>query len=94
MASLDYMVIVFTLSFSYYEAAKCCLKLNEHKMLLSWTEKMLEVDRYCIGEDHPEYKQLQLIAGCMKKAIGASQPIPENAMEYFKERQAEECVIM
>jgi hypothetical protein len=25
-------------------------------MALLWTEKGLEVDRYCVGEDHPEYK--------------------------------------
>jgi hypothetical protein len=88
------MVNVFTFSFSYYEAAKCCLKLNEQKMLLSWTEKMLEVDRYCIGEDHPEYRQLRLIADCMRKAIDDSQPIHESAMGYFEEGPAEECAIM
>jgi hypothetical protein len=27
-------------------------------MSVLWAEKELEVDRYCIGEDHPDYQKV------------------------------------
>lgn len=41
---------------SYYYAAKICTRLGDARMALLWAEKGLEVNRYCVGEDHPEYK--------------------------------------
>ena len=30
--------------------------MGDARMALLWAEKGLEVNRYCVGEDHPEYK--------------------------------------
>ncbi|KAL3703364.1 hypothetical protein TMatcc_010553 [Talaromyces marneffei ATCC 18224] len=43
------------LCFSYYYAAKVNTRLGNARMALLWADKGLEVDRYCVGEDHPEY---------------------------------------
>lgn len=45
------------LEVSYHDAARHCLKLRNAKMGLLWAEKESEVDRCCLGDDHPACKK-------------------------------------
>ncbi|KAJ5823948.1 hypothetical protein N7447_006288 [Penicillium robsamsonii] len=67
----------------YYEAAKYCLKLKEQKIAHLWTEKMLEVDLYCVGDDHPEYRKTLTTAQVMRRAVSLPEPISESTLEWF-----------
>lgn len=74
---------ILTFSYSYYDAARYCLELKEHRMALLWAEKVLEVDLYCVGEDYPEYKKVLLIVEEMRNAVHGSKPLSESSLEYF-----------
>ncbi|KAJ5503599.1 hypothetical protein N7463_006473 [Penicillium fimorum] len=71
------------LRFVYYEAAKCCLKLKEQTMAYLWIEKIMEVDLYCVGKDHPEYRKMLTIAEVIRRAVSVPEPISEGTVEWF-----------
>ncbi|KAJ5244433.1 hypothetical protein N7489_004529 [Penicillium chrysogenum] len=46
-------------------------------MALSWAEKVLDLDLYYVGEDHPEYKKVLAIEYGTTKASSVPEPSPE-----------------
>jgi hypothetical protein len=65
-------------------------------MTLLWAEKELEIDRYCVREDHPGYtKELQIVDR-LRTAAGVPEPFDECVSEWFNlhEPPAKECIIM
>jgi len=60
---------------SYYDAARICVLLKDMRAALSWTEKEIEVDLYCLGADHPEYRQGFAVLAQMKIALETTKPI-------------------
>jgi hypothetical protein len=49
--------------------------------------KMLEVDRYCFGEDHPIYQQELDIINKMETAVANSEPFDQSVKQYFFSRE-------
>lgn len=86
--------LLFSLTFSYHDAATYCLKLGNRKMLLLWAEKELEVDQYCIGEDHPDYVKEHDIVERLRAAAEGSEPIDKCVTDWFSLRSAETCILM
>lgn len=52
-------------------------------MALLWAEKVLGVDLCCVGEDHPEYKKVLVIAEEMRNSLRISEPLNESSLEWF-----------
>lgn len=50
------------------------MKLNKKNLAVYYAEKSLEVDRYCVGEDHPDYEKRLGILNRMKLAEGGPEP--------------------
>ena len=65
-------------------------------MALLWAEKELEVDRYCVGEDYPDYRKELEIVDRLRASTGVSGPLDESVSEWFHlhETPAEDCTIM
>lgn len=49
----------------------------------SLSEKVLEVDLYCVGKDHPEYKKVLLTMEEMRDAVCGSKQLFESTLEWF-----------
>lgn len=84
------------LGLSYHDAARYCLKLRRAKMAILWAERELEVDRYCLGEDHPDYRKGFEIIGKLKAAVENSEPLDESVTEWygFHGPSADSCIMM
>ncbi|KAF7592476.1 hypothetical protein BBP40_000211 [Aspergillus hancockii] len=84
------------LGVSYHDAAKLCLKLKNAKMAVLWAEKELEVDRYCIGEDHPDYRKELEMVDRLRAAAETLLPFDESITEWFglDDPPADSCIIM
>jgi hypothetical protein len=82
--------------FSYHDAAKLCLKLKNAKMAVLWAEKELEVDRYCVGEDHPDYRKELEMVDRLRAAAETLLPFDESITEWFglADPPADPCNIM
>ncbi|KAJ5538643.1 TPR domain protein [Penicillium frequentans] len=52
---------------TYRDAAMYSLKLGNTQMALLWAEKALEVERYCVGENHPDYQKMLDTVGVLEK---------------------------
>ena len=56
-------------------------------MALLWAEKELEVDRYCVGEDHPDYaKEVERIIQ-LRRAVESSEPFDPSKITRFNLQQ-------
>ncbi|KAJ5998544.1 hypothetical protein N7451_006354 [Penicillium sp. IBT 35674x] len=62
---------------SYHDAAMYSLKLGNPQMALLWAEKGLEVERYCVGEDHPYYQRMLDIVGVLQEFNALPEPLNE-----------------
>lgn len=65
-------------------------------MALMWAEKELEVDLYCVGEDHPDsVKELNVVER-LRAAAENSVPIDECVTDWFslQGRPTESCITM
>ncbi|KAF1952906.1 TPR domain protein, partial [Byssothecium circinans] len=71
------------LSVSYYDAARSCVMLGQTRMALLWAEKELEVDRYCVGEDHPDYATELDMVQKLREAVESSKPVDASVTEWF-----------
>jgi hypothetical protein len=60
------------------------MMLGKTRMALLWAEKELEVDSYCVGEDHPDYATELDIVQKLRKAVENSEPVDASVMEWFK----------
>jgi hypothetical protein len=56
----------------------------------------LEVDHYCIGEDHPDYKEGLQIVRLLEAATDGVEPVHENVAKWYQlhESPADQCVVM
>lgn len=52
-------------------------------MALLWAEKELEVDQYCVGEDHPDYVRELDVVKRLRAAAESSEPVDECVNEWF-----------
>ena len=65
-------------------------------MALMWAKKELEVDLYCVGEDHPDsVKEVKVVEG-LRAAAEKSVPVDECVTDWFSLQggSMESCVIM
>ncbi|KAF7131479.1 hypothetical protein CNMCM5793_004704 [Aspergillus hiratsukae] len=72
------------LGLSYHDAARYCLKLGNARMALLWAQKELEVDRYCVGEDHPDFEIELDIVHRLRAAVEGSAPVDEVVTRWFR----------
>lgn len=65
-------------------------------MALLWAEKELEVDRYCLGEDHPDCRKELEIVGQLRAAVETSNPPDESVTRWFRlqDPSADSCIMM
>lgn len=65
-------------------------------MALLWVQKELEVDYYCVGEDHSDYKKELEIVYWLQGIVERSGPLDECVTEWFNlhGRPAESCILM
>ncbi|KAL4868421.1 hypothetical protein BDV12DRAFT_197294 [Aspergillus spectabilis] len=71
------------LGISYHDAARYCLKLGNTRMALPWAQKELDVDSYCVGEDHPDYKKELEIVNRLRAGVERSLPVDNVVAEWF-----------
>ncbi|KAL4779641.1 hypothetical protein BJX76DRAFT_361620 [Aspergillus varians] len=81
------------LGISYHDAVRYSLKPDNTKMALMLAKKELEVDLYCVGEDHPDYKKGLEVMGLLKAAAEGSEPIPDSVTKWY-ELQDPHCIVM
>ncbi|KAF2868037.1 TPR domain protein [Massariosphaeria phaeospora] len=84
------------LSTTYQDAARLCMMLGDTRMALLWTEKELEVDRYCVGEDYPDYKRGLQVVARLRAVVEDSEPVDESIIQWFSQQSShdERCIIM
>jgi hypothetical protein len=65
-------------------------------MALLWAEKELEVDCYCVGEDHPDYRKELEIVDRLRAAAEISEPFDECVTKWFDlhDPPADSCIMM
>jgi hypothetical protein len=52
-------------------------------MALLWAEKELEIDGYCIGEDHPDYQKELEAVNQLREAVKSSEPFDQSTIKWF-----------
>ncbi|KAL3468833.1 hypothetical protein BJX99DRAFT_242626, partial [Aspergillus californicus] len=84
------------LGVSYHDAARYSLKLNDTRTASMWARKELEVDRYCIGEDHPDYKKGLEVVRLLEAAADGLGTVHESVAKWYKlhDSPADECIVM
>lgn len=55
--------------------------LGKMEMALLWAEKELELDRVCVGDDHPHIQVERDVIEKLKEAIQDSRPVDESVFE-------------
>lgn len=65
-------------------------------MAILWAKKELEVDRYCLGKDHPDYRKELKIIGKLRAAVKNSKPLDESVTEWygFHGPSVDSCIMM
>lgn len=65
-------------------------------MALLWAEKELEVDYYCLGEDHPTIQMQIEIVNQLRAAAETSEPLDESVTKWFSlhNSSADSCIMM
>ncbi|KAJ5797553.1 uncharacterized protein N7503_006849 [Penicillium pulvis] len=63
------------LTASYRDATMYSLRLGNPQMALLWAEKGLEVELYCVGEDHPDYQQMLDTVGVLQGFNAIPEPL-------------------
>ncbi|TVY18236.1 SET domain-containing protein 5 [Lachnellula arida] len=71
------------LSISYHDAARYSARLGDASMALLWAEKELEVDRYCVGVDHPHYSSESDTVRQLREAVESSLPFDQSSIKWF-----------
>lgn len=65
-------------------------------MALLWAEKEIELDIYCVGQDHPDYEKEAEMVNLLREAVCASKPVHSSVIEWFNPHPSPEqpCVVM
>jgi len=65
-------------------------------MAFMWARKELEVDKYCVGHDHPDYAQQLAIINWLEKSEDGPEPLHESVIEWYGLANSgkEDCVVM
>ena len=66
------------------------------EMALLWAEKESELDRVCVGADHPHIQVERDVIEKLKEAIQHSGPVDESVFEWFNPKASAQdiCMIM
>jgi hypothetical protein len=59
------------------------MALGDTRMALLWAQKELELDRVCVGEDHPDYETWFEVVGQLRAAVESSKPVDESIKQWF-----------
>lgn len=70
--------------------------LGKMEMALLWAEKELELDRVCVGGDHPHIQVDHDAIEKLREAIQDSRPVDESVFEWFdpKASAQDDCMMM
>jgi hypothetical protein len=70
--------------------------LGKMEMALLWAEKELELDRVCVGDDHPHIQIERDAIEKLKEAIRDSRPVDVSVFEWFNPKASAQdtCIIM
>lgn len=70
--------------------------LGKMEMALLWAEKELELDRVCVGGDHPHIQVERDAIEKLREAIQDSRPVDESVFEWFdpKASAQDDCMMM
>jgi hypothetical protein len=49
--------------------------LGKTRLALLWAEKELESDRFCVGEDHPDYPEKRDFVEELRQAVEGKRPV-------------------
>ncbi|KAJ5475202.1 TPR domain protein [Penicillium diatomitis] len=71
------------LSETYHKVASYSMRMMELQMALLWAEKVVEVDRYCVGEDHPDFVQTREIVEKIRQTARESVPFDKLALRWL-----------
>ncbi|KAF2686179.1 TPR domain protein [Lentithecium fluviatile CBS 122367] len=58
----------------YLDAALCSAIMGNVQMAMLWTEKEVEVDGYCLGQDHPDYQKEVGVLRQLRSAAKSKKP--------------------
>lgn len=71
------------------------MRSSNPRMALLWTQKELEVEQYCIGEDHPDYQKGLEVVRCLQSAEKSREPLDKRVIEWFKQEEPPvNCALM
>lgn len=61
-----------------------------------WARKELEVDEYCVGQDHPDYEQQLEMINWLEKSVDGSELLHESVTKWFglANPDKEDCMVM
>jgi hypothetical protein len=59
------------------------MMMGNTKMAMLWTEKQLEIDLYCAGEDHPENEHGLQVLAKLRAAEENPELIDESVIKFF-----------
>jgi hypothetical protein len=70
--------------------------LDKMDMAVLWAEKELELDRICVGDDHPHIQVERDAIEKMKEAIRDSKPVDASVTAWFNAEASavSDCAIM
>ncbi|KAL5370967.1 hypothetical protein DPSP01_014567 [Paraphaeosphaeria sporulosa] len=68
---------------SYHLATKACLKGRGYRMATYWIRKALEIDHYCMGDDHPKYREELDVAKTLAETAEGSAPLHDSVKRYY-----------
>jgi hypothetical protein len=59
------------------------MMMGNTKMAILWTEKELEIDIYCAGEDYPDNQHGLQVLGKLRTAKENSELIDQSVIDFF-----------
>jgi hypothetical protein len=72
------------------------LRLDNTRLALIWAKKELDVDHYCLGEDHPDYKEGLEVVRLLDAAANGLEPAHESVVKWYKlhDSPADQCIVL
>jgi hypothetical protein len=62
-------------------------------MTLLWAEKELEIDRYCVGNDHPDVVQQVEIVDRLKAIKGGAGEFDQAIIDWFSSEASDDACV-
>lgn len=72
------------------------MKLNKKRLAVLFAEKELDVDRYCVGKDHPDHEKELEILSRMKAVENRPEPFDKSLVNALCSHNfsSDACLIM